>query len=455
MAHSSDTIAALATPAGTAALAVIRITGSDAGRLAAELAGSPPPPRRARRGEYRDRSGATVDEVLFTFFPEPRSATGENVLEISCHGNPFIAQRVLEDLFARGCRPAEPGEFTRRAFLNGKMDLSQAEAVMDLISARSERALAAAHRQLRGSLGRHIAPLVSDLVAAVATVEAYIDFPEEDLPGENREELRNTIASVRTGARQLLATRRYGDLLRDGIRTVIVGEANAGKSSLLNRLLGRERAIVSPEPGTTRDFIEERAVIGPHGLRLIDTAGLTPLPGPVERLGIEKTRECIDEADIIILVLDATRPAPPAYPILAGRLTAERAVVALNKIDLLPGLGEAGGTATAPRGLIAVPVSALSGAGIDALKAELVRLADGFQPEHGEDAVAINARHAHALAAADDCLGKALEKLAPNAPPELLASDLRGALDAFGEISGRIDNERVLDRLFAAFCIGK
>jgi tRNA modification GTPase len=396
-----------------------------------------------------------VDDVLFTFFPEPRSATGEHVLEISCHGNPFIAQRLLEDLFARGCRPAGPGEFTRRAFLNGKIDLSQAEAVMDLISARSERALAAAHRQLRGSLGRHLAPLLEELVAAIATVEAYIDFPEEDLPAENREALRNAMGSVRTGARQLLATRRYGDLLRDGIRTVIVGEANAGKSSLLNRLVGKERAIVSPEPGTTRDFIEERAVVGAHCLRFIDTAGLNPAPGPVERLGIAKTLECVGEADIVILVLDATRPTPPVDPRIAERLGAERTIVALNKIDLLPGPGVTGAVANVPPGLASVPVSALSGAGIDAIKGELVRMADGFQPGRDEDAVAINARHARALAAADDCLGQALEKLAVNSPAELLASDMRGALDALGEISGKIDNERVLDRLFSAFCIGK
>ena len=455
MARSPDTIAALATPAGTAALAVIRITGPDTERLARELAGSPPRPRTARRGEYRDRTGTILDEVLFTFFPGPRSATGEHVLEISCHGNPFIAQRMLGDLFARGCRPADPGEFTRRAFLNGKMDLSQAEAVMDLISARSERALAAAHRQLRGSLGRHLAPLVNDLISALAAVEAYIDFPEEDLPGENREALRNTLGSVRTGTRQLLATRRYGDLLRDGVRTVIVGETNAGKSSLLNRLLGKDRAIVSPEPGTTRDFIEERAVVGPHCLRLIDTAGLNPAPGPVERLGIAKTLECIEEADIIVLVLDATRPTPPVDPRTAGRLTADRTIVALNKTDLPHGSAGPGFVAKALPGLVAVPVSALTGAGIDALKSEIIRRADGFQPEAGEDTVAVNARHAHALLTADECIGQALGKIDANSPAELLASDLRGALNALGEISGRIDNEQVLDRLFSEFCIGK
>jgi len=458
MGRSPDTIAALATPAGASALAVIRITGPDTERLARGLFGSPPPPRAARRGRYADRDGVPVDEVVFTFFPEPRSATGEHVLEISCHGNPFIAQRILEDLFARGCRPAEPGEFTRRAFLNGKMDLSQAEAVMDLISARSERALSAALRQLNGSLGRHLGPLVEQLISALAAVEAYIDFPEEDLPGENRESLRRMLEAVRDGARQLLATRRYGDLLRDGIRTVIAGETNAGKSSLLNRLLGSDRAIVSPEPGTTRDFIEERALVGPHGLRLIDTAGLNAAPGAVERLAIEKTLGCIEEADMIILVLDATRPTPPPDPRIAGRLTAGRTILALNKIDLLPGAGasgKAGAAAGLFPGLTAVPVSALTGAGIDELKSEMIRRADSFQPAAAEDAVAINARHAHALATADDCLGQSLAKLAANAPAELLASDLRGALDAFGEISGKIDSERVLDRLFSAFCIGK
>jgi tRNA modification GTPase len=451
MARSSDTIAALATPAGTAALAVVRITGLDTERLALEFAGSPPPPRAARHGDYLDRSGVLVDDAVFTFYPAPRSATGESVLEISCHGNPFIAQRILEDLFARGCRPAEPGEFTRRAFLNGKLDLSQAEAVMDLISARSERALAAAQKQLRGSLGRHLGPLVDGLVSALAAVEARIDFPEEDLPAEDRGSLRLSIEAVRAGARQLLATRHYGDLLRDGIQTVIVGEANAGKSSLLNRLLGRNRAIVSPEPGTTRDYIEERAVAGPHCIRLIDTAGLNPAPGPVERLGIEKTHECIEESDIIILVLDSTRPVPPLDPQLAGRLAAGRTILAWNKTDLLP----AGAAASPPPPPDAISVSALTGAGIEALKAEIVRRADSLQPDAGADAVAINARHAHALVTADDCLGQSLAKLAADAPAELLASDLRGALDALGEISGKIDNERVLDRLFAAFCIGK
>ena len=451
MAHSPDTIAALATPAGTSALAVIRISGSDTNRLAREVFGRAPPPRSPQRGDYRDRAGAVLDDVLFTFFEGPNSYTGEDLLEISSHGNPFVAQKILEDLFARGSRPAEPGEFTRRAFLNGRMDLSQAEAVMDLIHARGERALAAANRQLRGALGHHLQKLTDELLGALAQIEAQIDFPEEDLPPEDETAVRAALQSLLQGAGRLLATRHYGDLLRDGIKTVIIGEPNAGKSSLLNRLVGRERAIVSPEPGTTRDFIEERVIAGPHCLRLIDTAGLNPAPGTIEKLGMAQTMERIEESDILLLVLDGSRPAPPLPHDLLAKLTPDKTLVVLNKADLLP---EAP-VAVAPFELPSVVVSALTGAGIGQLTEAITRLADGFQPDPGGDGIAINARHAHALAQAVECLTEALRKLGAKAPAELLASDLRGALDAFGEISGKIDNERMLDRLFEQFCIGK
>jgi len=389
--------------------------------------------------------------VLFTFFPRPHSYTGEDVLEISCHGNPFIVQRILLDLYARGCRPAEPGEFTLRAFLNRRMDLSQAEAVMDVIQARSERALAAAQRQLRGDLGRRLRELTDRLLGAIAAVEAQIDFPEEDLPPEDRAALGATLESIQAGAGQLLASRRYGDLLRDGIRTVLVGGPNVGKSSLLNRLVGRERALVSPEPGTTRDFIEERVTIGPHGFRLIDTAGLNPAPGALESLGMAQTRRCIEESDILVLVLDATHPTLAAAAELEGRLRPESAIVALNKIDLRPGAAAMAALA----GLATVEVSALTGSGIEALKKALARQADSFQVEAGGEGVAINARHAEALTRARDSLARALDQLSSHGPVELLASDLRGALEAFGQISGRIDNEQMLDRLFSTFCIGK
>jgi len=449
----ADTIAALATPAGTAALALLRASGPDCVRLAQAIFGSTPPPRTVLHADYRDRDGVVVDDVLVTFFASPNSYTGDDALEISCHGNPFIARKILGDLFARGCRSAEPGEFTQRAFLNGRMDLSQAEAVMDLIHARGERALAAARQQLRGALGRRMAGLTDGLLDALAQVEAYIDFPEDDLPPEDRDLVRTAIEQVLTGTNQLLATERYGDLLRDGIKTVIIGAPNAGKSSLLNRLAGHERALVSSEPGTTRDFIEERVPAGPHWLRLTDTAGLNLSPGPIEQLGIAKALERAAEADLLLLVLDASLPASPLPDELRALLRPATSLVVLNKTDLIA----AGSVPVAqgPVGLDVVAVSALTGTGVEALRVEIARRADAFRQETGEELVAINARHADALDRAKTGLADALAKLAAGGPAELLASDLREALAALGEIAGRIDNERMLDRLFASFCIGK
>jgi tRNA modification GTPase len=453
MARNTDTIAALATPSGTSALAIIRISGPDSRRLAADILGRAPQARLATHGDIADRAGSVVDDVVATFFEGPSSYTGEDSLEITCHGSPFIAQKVLADLCARGCRPARPGEFTQRAFLNGRMDLSQAEAVMDLISARSERALAAARQVFRGALGRHMAVLVDGLLGALATVEAYIDFPDEDLPPEDRGRIEGRVSEVLKGTELLLATERTGVLLREGIRTVILGEPNAGKSSLLNRIVGAERAIVSPEAGTTRDFIEERVNVGPHGLRLVDTAGLNPGATGIEMLGVEKALESAAGADLFLLVLDATRPTPPLPPALRVRIKPSNTIIALNKADLLRDRDHP--AAVTPPGFPAVAICALNGDGLERLLAEVARLAEAIQTTVGEEQIAINVRHAHYLAEARGCLRAALAKLAGGGPAELLASDLRGALSAFGEISGKVDNERMLDQLFASFCIGK
>ncbi len=450
MSFPTDTIAALATPTGTSAIAVVRASGPQVRTLVAAIFGETPPPRHAQHADYRDAGGTLMDDVLFTFFAAPNSFTGEDTVEISSHGNPFIAQKILEDLFARGCRPAEAGEFSKRAFLNGRMDLSQAEAVMDLIHARSERALAAANQQLRGALGRQMESLISQLVNILAIIEAYIDFPDEDLPAENRQAVLLQLEQLQTATARLLATSHYGAMLRDGIKTVILGEPNAGKSSLLNRLVGRERALVSAEPGTTRDYLEERILVGPHALRLIDTAGLNPAPSSLEKRGMDKTLEQAAEADLFLWVLDATRPLPALPASTAGRLTSANTIVVVNKSDLpaAPGLA-------APAGYPCVPVSALTGAGLEELRTLVSGLADSFQVKTGDDLIAINARHAHALDQARQCLETATAKLRERGSTELVASDLRGALDAFGQISGKVDNEQVLDRLFATFCIGK
>jgi tRNA modification GTPase len=451
MPRPTDTIAALATPVGTAAIAVVRASGPDTARLAREIFGATPPPRVATHSDYRDRAGVVVDDVLVTFFAGPRSYTGEDSLEVSCHGNPFIAQKILEDLFARGCRPAEPGEFTQRAFLHGQMDLSQAEAVMDLIHARSEKALAAANQQLRGSLGRQMNALIDRLLQVLARVEAYIDFPDEDLPPEDRVLVARELTQLTRETDRLLATSHYGQMLRDGIKTVIVGAPNVGKSSLLNRLVGSERALVSPEPGTTRDFIEERILVGPHCLRVIDTAGLNPSPAPLEKLGMLKTLERAAEADLFLLVFAADQLSPGLPPELKGVAQASNSIIIFNKSDL----GKCTSSQDDFSGFPTLAVSALTGAGLDALTAAITRFADSFQKDTGNDLIAINARHAHALGQAREALAAALAKLTDGTAVELLASDLRGVLAAYGEISGKVDNERMLDALFATFCIGK
>lgn len=447
----NDTIAALSTPVGTAGLAVVRASGPQCRELFEAVLGGEPKPRLATHGDYRDRSGQVIDDVVGLLFAGPKSYTGEDTLEISCHGNPFIAQKILEDLFARGCRAAEPGEFSRRAFLNGRMDLAQAEAVADLIHARSERAMAAANQQLRGSLGRHLATLTDELLDVLARVEAYIDFPDEDLPPEDRTVVQDALSRLTFGTERLLATEHYGELLREGITTVILGEPNAGKSSLLNRLVGAERALVSPEPGTTRDYIEERIAIGPHSIRLIDTAGLNPSPAPLERLGMQKTVERASLADLFLLVLDATRPVPPLPEAIGACMTAGNTIVVVNKSDLAQ--PEFGG-AQLPSPTV-VRISALNGVGFERLRDEIAARAEAFRVDQGDEVIAINARHADALGRARAALMAARQKLEERGAAELLASDLRDALAALGEIGGRIDNERMLDRLFATFCIGK
>lgn len=452
MAITVDTIAAPATPAGTSALAVVRVSGPLAFTVTEAIFRTVPPPRQACHSDYVDQSGTLVDDVVHVFFGGPNSYTGEDLLEISCHGNPFIVNRLLADLYTRGCRPAEPGEFTRRAFLNGRMDLSQAEAVADLIHARSERALAAANHQLRGALGRRMRTAVDRLVDLIAQVEAYLDFPDEDLPAADRQRLLHELGALLGFTERILATDHYGQILRDGLKTVILGEPNAGKSSLLNRLLGRERALVSAEPGTTRDYLEEPITLGLHCIRLIDTAGLNPAPSPLERLGMGKTLERTAEADLVLLLLDATRPCPALPAEVLTRLHPQNTLAVINKTDLSP----SGPHPVPPAGLPVVRISALTGAGCEKLRTDIAHRAESFRVELGDDIVAVNARHARALAQAIEALRAVVAKLETGPhPDELLASDLRTALASFEEIAGKVDNECILDHLFSKFCIGK
>jgi tRNA modification GTPase len=444
---AGDTMAAVATAGGTGAVALIRLSGPDAAEIAARACGCQPEwkDRRAALRTVRDEDGGVIDQVLVTIFLAPRSYTGDMVAEIATHGGRLVTRKVLERLLECGARSAQPGEFTERAFMNGKLDLTQAEAVMDLISAQSELALRAAHEQLEGRIGERTEKLRQELIDTVANLEAWIDFPEEDIDPETGEALRARIQLVMADIRGLLSTADQGRILREGLRTVICGRPNAGKSSLMNQLLGSERAIVSGTEGTTRDTIEEMLVINGVPVRMVDTAGLREAGDEIEEEGIRRTIKEAERADLLLVVVDATLPPEGAMPARLPEIA--RRIVVLNKSDL----GEHPDWANKE----GIRVSCLDGRGFDELRAKVRVLADLGEADWGEQSVAINARHRDRLMRAEEALARADQSLAANAEPEISALDLREAMECLGEIAGRIDTEEILGSIFSRFCIGK
>jgi tRNA modification GTPase len=448
-----DTIAAISTPFGEGAIAVIRLSGPQALQIAGSIfrgkkAAAELTPRVQHYGAVFDAK-RKIDDVLFTLFRAPHSYTGEDVVEIAGHGGVLVSRRILETLLQAGARSAQPGEFTQRAYLNGKMDLTQAEAVMDLISAQTDLALRAASEQLGGRLGERIRGLREMLIELLAHIEAYIDFPDEDIDPDTGAALLARLDAVRAEIDTLLATAERGRVLREGVRTVIYGAPNVGKSSLLNLLLGQERAIVSPRPGTTRDVIEE--VINLRGLpiRLIDTAGVRESDDEIEQEGMKRTRRELERADIALHVFDASEaPSGQMAGIAPGFFENESsALPVLNKVDLGedPGWG----------GIQAARISCLQGEGIEALTEAIVARVTGGASTHRDWSLAINARHADCLRRARAFAEEARGVLTDGLSPEFVAEELRGALDAVGEIVGKADSEEILGKIFSAFCIGK
>lgn len=440
----NDTIAALATAPGTGALAVIRVSGPDALRVVQGcIGGRALQPRLATLVRVRDARGCVVDECVATWFAGPASFTGEDTVELSCHGGMLVTRRVLERLLECGARPAEPGEFSRRAFENGKLDLTQAEAVMDIISAGSDLALRAAQNQLQGAIGSQVEAAADVLINVAAHVEAYIDFPEEDIAPDTTESLLAQLDEVEAMLRRLLATADEGRLLREGVRTAIVGAPNVGKSSLLNMLLGYERAIVSSTAGTTRDTIEESVALGGLRLRLIDTAGLHESADAIECAGMERSRRAGAEADLLLEVADVTAPRCP----IDLPETGAHHLLVLNKCDLPAHADWAGVTS-------AIRISCAAGTGREELEDAVEQL---FLRESGErdSLAAINTRHRHALVQALEYLAAARAALLAGESPEFVDVDLRAALDALGSITGRIDIDDILTRVFSTFCLGK
>lgn len=442
------TIAALATPPGAGAVSLVRLSGPQAlavadratdGKVSAQA------PRTARHCRVRDAAGGILDDGLLTVFPGPHSYTGEDCVEFSGHGGILVSRVVLDRLLACGAVPAAPGEFTRRAFLHGKLDLTQAEGVMDVIAAQTRLSLRAARSQLDGTLGQRTTAARDALLETLAHLEAWIDFPDEDIDPHTGAALRTGVREVLATVDSLLATADQGRVLREGARTVIFGPPNVGKSSLLNRLLGFERAIVSASPGTTRDTIEETISLSGIPLRLVDTAGVREAADHVEAQGIERTARQIGDADLLLEIADASlpRPAPTAIPASA----AQRLLV-LNKTDL--------GEHPSWHDADAVRLSCATGHGLDTLSIKIRDALHFGEVDWGEHAVAINARHQASLRSARSALLAALGLLEdPSGDPELAAIDLREALDALGEIPGRVDTEDLLGVIFSRFCIGK
>lgn len=458
---TEDTIAAIATAPGEAGIGIVRASGPGALACALSLfrrppAASPPfpEPRKAHWGwVVRPGSEERLDDCLLTWFRAPHSFTGEDVVELACHGSGLVLALVLGGLVAAGARLAEPGEFTRRAFLNERLDLTAAEAVIDVIRARTEAALRVAAGQLGGRLSREIAARRRDLIGLLAEIEAAIDFPDDVEPPPD-EEVAARARTVRARVEALLRTADAGRLYREGAAVVLAGRPNVGKSSLLNALLGEARALVTAVPGTTRDVIEESLNLRGIPVRAIDTAGLRETDDPVEAMGVARTRDQLRAADVVVWVVDAAEGWSAADSLLAPELDACRVVVAANKADLGSSLPAGTVEAALGRGVPVVPVSALTGEGLEVLEAALaeVLLAGECAPE---SVWVSNVRHQARLRRAAAALVRAETAAAEGFDQAAITLDLRQAAEALGEITGETVTEETITEIFARFCVGK
>jgi tRNA modification GTPase len=458
---AEDTIVAVATPPGRGGIGIVRLSGRDAQRLLSshlELR-SPLLPGRARYCGIVD-AGARLDEGVVTWFAAPNSYTGEDVLEVAAHGSPVILDLLVRRALEAGARLARPGEFTERAFLHGRIDLTQAEAVRDLIAAETLYQVRVAAEQLGGALSRRVAPVKEQLIALVTLLEAGIDFAEDDIDVTPDAEIRRLLDAVDTALAPIAASFREGRLVHNGLTLAIVGRPNAGKSSLFNRLVERERAIVTATPGTTRDLVTERIALGGIPVELVDTAGLRETKDEAESHGIARTESAMADADLVLLLLDATAAIdsegalrlPEEDARLLASLEGRSPVLVLNKIDL-----------ARPERLATVvddlaQVSALTGEGVAELRAQLLKRLGGSGSSagnHAESGMLTSLRHYEALAGCIQALGRARVALAERVPHEMLLLDLYAALQQLDQLTGATTADDILNRIFSSFCIGK
>ena len=469
-----DTICAIATPAGEGGIGIVRLSGAQAVLVASGIVKLrsrqslssvvthtlhladlviPASLKSSEATIYQCGSSAVdlLDEALVVYMKAPRSFTGEDVVEIQSHGGWLVLSLVCRACVQAGARLAEPGEFTKRAFLNGRLDLSQAEAVLDTIRAKSSASLTAAQRQLRGDLAREVDTAREALLGVLAHLEAGIDFVEEDIEFLQKQEVMRAIERVAALVEQLQATASQGRLLREGARIVIAGRPNVGKSSLLNCLLKEDRAIVTPVPGTTRDVIEESIDLGGLMIHLVDTAGIRDTADVIEREGIKRSRSAQEEADLQVIVIDGSVPLTSDDRGLIDQAVAGKHVIAINKTDL-PGQVEP--SSMGPKAF-AVALSAKTGAGVEDLRAAIRSQLVGAGGETADGVMVTNIRHQAALERAGESLRHAAQSSAAGLAAEFLAIDIRAAADALGEITGAITTDEILERIFSEFCIGK
>jgi tRNA modification GTPase len=458
--YVEDTIVAPVTGPGAGAVAIIRLSGPRTREILAAiwrpLGKFPMEPRRLHLGDIVDpETHAHLDRAMAVYFPLPHSLTGEDVAELQCHGGSYLVRRITALAMKLGARMAEPGEFSRRAFLNGRFDLVEAEAIADLISARSETALKQSISHLSGSLSVKLTEIRRKLISIRAHLEVEIDFSDEEVQLPSRGEIASSIGALKVDVATLHDSYERGRLAREGVRLSIIGKPNVGKSSLLNLFLGRDRAIVTALPGTTRDMIEDSIQLGAYAMVLQDTAGIRDSADEVEKIGIERSRRSIAEADLVLAVFDSSQPLTAEDATIA-QLTAGRVGLALLNKNDLPAMTDAHGLGALGLKLPILSFSALRADGIEALKCELMRAMESLAGANRGDELAISReRHRDALAHALQALEAARQSALQSMPPEIIAVDLTLAADALGQITGEIHTEDVLDAVFREFCIGK
>ena len=446
-----DTIVAISTPPGRGGIGIVRLSGPDARAIAEPLLRlrNPLAPAQARFAQVIDTEGENLDEAVVTYFAAPASYTTEDIVEIASHGSPVLLDNLLRQCIAQGARLAEPGEFTQRAFFAGRLDLTQAEAVSDLIEASTLHQARIAAQQLGGSLSRQIAPIKDQLIALIAALEAGIDFAEDDIDTLPATEVTNQISKIQAPLITLEKTFSYGRIVRDGFTLAIVGRPNAGKSSLFNRLIERDRAIVTASPGTTRDLVTERVSLNGIPVELIDTAGLRHSTDEAEALGIAKSREIMAEADVVLLVIDATAPPHPEDEVTIASLTTRPLLIAHNKADLTPAIPSAIKTKHPT-----IETSALTGTGIPELRAAILSQISSTTPTT-ETALLTNLRQQQAVSTALTALAQARQAAVAEIPHEMILLDLYESLRALDSLTGSTTSDDILHLIFSKFCIGK